>query len=82
MVPPRGLTFVEYKSNQDGPLVNCRYETASYSPGSGGCALCGKIGCSHPLLMGKVLSHEQWQALPARWEIEGNVYDKRGIFHR
>lgn len=29
-VPPRGMTFREYRPELDGPLVNCRYQTAVY----------------------------------------------------
>lgn len=29
-IPPRGLTFWEYRALRDGPLVECRYKTARY----------------------------------------------------
>jgi hypothetical protein len=78
MVPPHGLTFFEYNPEKHGPLVHCRYETASYGGGEGACALCGKIGCRHPELLGRTYTFDEWQRLP---EILPNGTPRSMIFH-
>ena len=89
MVPPRGLTFDEYRPDKHGPLVECRYATASYSAEPGVCAICGKLGCDHPEWRGKVLTLAEWEALPDKIVVDhgegpgrvAGILDKRGIWH-
>jgi hypothetical protein len=92
-VPPHGLLFMSdnradrYDPERHGPLVDCRYATAAYGedrPIAGlprraiGCALCGKLGCSHPELLGKIYSREEWEALP---DFVGKI-NKKAIHHK
>jgi hypothetical protein len=75
-VPPEGLHWDEYNPGRDGPLVNCKYATASYEVGYD-----EYISYDNRPYLRKYLTRTAWNRLPQQVVLKHGVVDRNAIFN-